>query len=121
MKIYKLNIFAKWAKKEGVSNLVLKEAIAEIEAGLFEANLGATVYKKRVSGKGKGKRGGYRTLLAFKLDNRAIFLYGFAKNERENISPKELNGLKKLANHYLSATLAAIQKAVKLGELEELK
>ena len=121
MKIYKLSSFAKWMKKEGVSNLALKEAIAEIQAGLFDANLGATVYKKRIARKGQGKRGGYRTLLAFRLNDRAIFLYGFAKNEMKNISTADLIGLKKLANYYMAANLNVIEKAIQLGELEMIK
>lgn len=121
MKVYKLHLFARWAKKEGVTNTALKQAVAEIESGLYEANLGEMVYKKRIARKGCGKRGGYRTLLAFKLEDKAIFLYGFAKKDRENISTKDEQALKKLAAHYMAASPAIIQKAVVLNELEEIK
>jgi len=121
MKIYKYQMFTKWAEAEGISNTLLREAILEINNGLYEANLGAGLYKKRIARKGQGKRGGYRTLVAFKQDDRAIFMLGFAKNKRDNISDKELAGLKKLAQHYLSATSAVIINAIKLGELIEVK
>ena len=120
MKIYKLRLFTKWARKEGITKSALKEAIAEIEAGLFDANLRATVYKKLVARKGQGKRGAYRTLIAYKLADRAIFMYGFSKNEQENISSKDIDGLKKLAVHYMAAGSVILQRAVKLGELEEI-
>lgn len=121
MKIYKHRIFAKWANDEEIDNSILKEAISEIQCGLFDANLGAGLYKKRVSRPGRGKRGGYRTLVAFKQDNMPVFVLGFSKSMRENISDKELAGLKKLARYYLSATPLVIYNTLEVGELIEVK
>ena len=121
MKIFKHKIFAKWAKDEGINNTTLREAILEVNAGLFEANLGAGLYKKRVARSGQGKRGGYRTLIAFKQDDRAIFIFGFAKNDQENIEEQQLIAYKKLAKTYLSATSLMIIRAIKIGELIEVK
>ena len=121
MKIFKHKIFAKWAKDEGINNTTLREAILDVNAGLFEANLGAGLYKKRVARSGQGKRGGYRTLIAFKQDDRAIFIFGFAKNDQENIEEQQLIAYKKLAKTYLSATSLMIIRAIKIGELIEVK
>ena len=66
MRILKNKAFNKWAAKEGVSDQVLKDAVAEMGKGSFDANLGGHLYKKRVALGGKGKSGGVRTLLAFK-------------------------------------------------------
>ncbi|HEX4045911.1 MAG TPA: type II toxin-antitoxin system RelE/ParE family toxin [Gammaproteobacteria bacterium] len=35
------------------------EAIQQINTGLFEANLGGWLYKKRIARKGQGKRSSY--------------------------------------------------------------
>jgi hypothetical protein len=97
MKILKYRTFQQWAKLEAMSDSLLKDAIDEVERGLVEANLGSGLYKKRMAKEGRGKSGGYRTLLAFKQGNRAIFIYGFAKNERDNITNKELLIYRRLA------------------------
>jgi len=78
MRIFKNKVFSKWAAKERVSDKALKAAIQEIGNGLVDANLGGNVYKKRVAIGGKGKSGGVRTILAFKVDDKAFFIYGFA-------------------------------------------
>ena len=57
-------------------------AVAEIGQGLMDANLGGYVVKKRVALGGRGKSGGVRTLLAFKIRDKAFFLYGFAKTSK---------------------------------------
>lgn len=88
MRIYKTRSFDKWAAKEGLADPVLAAAVAEMEAGLIDAELGGQVVKKRVSLAGGGKRGGARMLLAYRLGDRAFFVYGFAKNERDNIDAK---------------------------------
>ncbi len=93
----------------------------EVEAGLVDANLGRGLYKKRLAAKGRGKRGGYRTLLAFRAAYRIIFLYGFAKNEREDIGLKEREVFKKLAEYYLHIDDGKLKILVKNGELVEIK
>ena len=120
MRILKYRTFHKWAKLEGLSDSSLKKAINEIDQGLFEANLGSGLYKKRVAKKGFGKSNGYRTILAFKQNDRAIFMYGFAKNERDNIDNKEEIIYKKLARYFLGITEITLDVLIKNGELFEV-
>jgi hypothetical protein len=121
MSIFKYKQFYSWAKSEELDDNALVIAVNEIEKGLFEANLGSGLYKKRIARKGKGKSGGYRTLLAFKQGDKAFFLYGFSKNERANISKKEEVVLKKLAGCYLRLTEVQLKKLIEDGELIEVK
>jgi hypothetical protein len=97
MRIFKDRQFNKWASKEGITDKLLRVAVAEMEEGLVDADLGGNVYKKRVALQGRGKRGGARTLLAYRIGKKAFFMYGFAKNELDNIDSKELKALKQLA------------------------
>ncbi|WP_230413517.1 type II toxin-antitoxin system RelE/ParE family toxin [Zooshikella ganghwensis] len=76
MRIFKAKHFNKWARKEGLKDEALKKAVTEIEQGLVDADLGGNVFKKRVPIAGKGKSGGLRTLLAYKVDDKAFFIYG---------------------------------------------
>ena len=121
MQAFKIKAFAKWASGEGLSDDVLVSAVAEMEKGLIDAKLGGQVVKKRVALPGRGKRGSTRTLVAFRQGNKAFFIYGFAKNERANISDKELRALKMLAKELMSYTVAALTKATKAGELIEIE
>jgi len=120
MRIFKYRAFHQWAKSEGLSDSALKDAINEIKQGLFDANLGGGLYKKRIARKGRGKSGGYRTIIAFKKNNRSIFMYGYAKNERDNISDKEELIYKKLAGYYLEITESKLNLLIKNGELFEV-
>ncbi len=98
MRIFKSNAFNKWATKERLSDNALRAAVVEIERGL----MGGHVFKKRVAVDGRGKSGGVRTLLAYRANNKAFFVYGFAKNARANISEDELKALKNLAKELLA-------------------
>lgn len=121
MRIFKYLMFLEWAKKEEISDNALKKAIDEMEHGLLDANLGNGLYKQRVARKGQGKRGGYRTILAFKEKNRSVFMYGYAKNNRANISDKEEAVYKKLAAYYLEITDNKLETLINIGELFEVK
>lgn len=99
----------------------LKLAVNEMEEGLYEASLGGNVFKKRVPLGSRGKSGGARTIVAVKMKDKSIFLYGFAKNQKGNISKKEKESLKALAKTYLSYDNKQINQAIKLGILIEVK
>lgn len=120
MKAYKTKWFQRWAGKEGLRDEALLAAIDAIAKGLIDADLGGHVIKQRVALPAQGKRGSLRTLVAFKLDDKAFFIYGFAKNERANISQKELKALKLLVAELLSYSATSLLKAVQAGELIEV-
>ena len=49
---------------------------------------------------GRGKSGGVRTLVVYKLGQKVFFVYGFAKNARANISTDELKVLSTWLKNY---------------------
>ena len=120
MRLFKSKWFQKWAASERLDDGALLAAAEEMENGLIDARLGGHVVKKRVALPGRGKRGGSRTLVVYRQADKAFFVYGFAKNERANISDKELKALKLLATELLGYTKPALTKAIKAGELIEV-
>jgi len=120
MRIFKNKAFHRWAKEIGLSNNNLKEAVNEIGNGLYEANLGGNVFKKRVALDGRGKSGGARTIVAFRTDKHVFFVYGYAKNVRSTISEQEGIALKKLAKLYFSFNDEQVAQAIHVGELVEV-
>ena len=120
MRIFKTRYFHRWAESSGLSDLQLKLAIQEIESGLHNGDLGSFVYKKRISIKNRGKRGGLRTIIAYRAQEKAFFIYGYAKNFREDISPKEKLAYKKLSKTFFSLNELELQKSLKTGELIEV-
>lgn len=121
MKAFKNAEFHTWAEKLNITDKLLSEAIKEISLGGYEANLGGNVYKKRIPLGNKGKSAGTRTILAFKINDKAFFIYGFAKNKKDNIDEKELKALKKLAKIYLSLTDEELARTVLRGELIKIE
>ncbi|MEH1909336.1 MAG: type II toxin-antitoxin system RelE/ParE family toxin [Nostoc sp.] len=120
MIIYKTRWFDRWARKEGLNELSLCAAVNEMTAGLYEADLGGGLFKKRIARSRQGKRGGFRTLVATNKGDRWFFVFGFPKNERSNINKKEEEALKKLASVLLSYTLEDLEKAKLEDELMEV-
>jgi len=120
MQILKTKWFQRWAVRETLTDDILLAAIEEIGQGLIDADLGGHVIKKRIGIRGRGKSGSVRTLLAFQLDDKAFFIYGFSKNERANVSQKELKAFKLLASELLGYSTEALEKAVQAGELIEV-
>jgi hypothetical protein len=104
--------FDRWARKASVTDGMLLRTAAEIESGLVNARLGGFLVKQRVARRGEGRRDGYRTIVAYRQGHRLVFLHGFAKNETENISRRELLVLAKLGEQYLAYDEATIGKLV---------
>ncbi len=118
--IYKTKVFDRWANEQGLTDQSLCQAVKEMNAGLIDADLGGGLYKKRVARTGQGKSGSFRTLVATNKGDRWIFVFGFAKNERDNINKKEQESLKVLANQLLALSkqdLLRMQSKFKLIEV----
>ncbi len=121
MRVFKTKSFARFTRKEGISNTKLSDAVLEIEKGLYEADLGGGLFKKRVARRGKGKSGGYRTAVAYREGMLSVFLHGFPKNDKGNLTDLELEELKKFAKLYLQLEDVDIKRALNEGRIEEVK
>ena len=121
MKIYKNKVFSKWALKAGLIDKMLVTAVVEMEGGLVDAELGGHIFKKRVAIGGRGKSSGVRTLLAYKINNKAFFIYGFEKSARTNITNDELKALKLYAKILLKFNDKELKQAVENGVLIEVE
>lgn len=120
MSVYQTKEFAKFARKADLGNAELLEAAKAVASGLSDADLGGGVFKQRIAREGGGKSGGFRTIILFKVGGHSFFVHGFAKNEKANITPKELKALKKLATTFLSLDAEALEKASAAGEIAEV-
>ena len=100
-RVFKTRHFSRWMRKTELTDEALCKAAEEMAAGLIDADLGGGLIKQRVARPGQGRSGGYRTILVFRTGSLAIFLTGFAKNERENISADDLEDLKIIARQWL--------------------
>ena len=121
MRIFKNRWFSKFARKEGISDKRLIKVVQDLEAGIIDADLGGGVIKMRMARSKQGKSGGYRTIILYRKENRAFFVYGFAKNELENIDRSDVLGFKKLAKIILSLPTSDVEVLLEKGEIEEVK
>ena len=121
MRIFKNKWFSKFARKEGISDRKLIQAVRDIEAGNIDTNYGGGVIKQRIARPKEGKSGGYRTIILFKKGDLAFFVYGFAKNELGNIDRSDVGGFKKLAKIMCSLSTDELARLVKEAEIEEVK
>ena len=121
MRIFKVKAFARFTRRERITDASLCEAIAQAERGLVDADLGGGLIKLRVARPGQGKRGGYRMLIAFRSKLRAVFLFGFAKSELDNIDDDQLATLRETSALWLAANAQKIDRAIKDGLLIEVR
>jgi hypothetical protein len=82
VKVFKTKEFIHFVRRERITDARLCEAVNRAVRGLIDANLGGGLIKQRIARPGQGRSGGYRTLMAFRNKHRAVFVYGFAKSER---------------------------------------
>ena len=120
LRIFKTKYFCKWAEAHKIENDSLRKATDELCHGNTDGDLGGFLHKKRVARHGQGKSKGYRTIIAFKIDEKAFFVYGFAKNELENIDTKTLKAFKQLAKDFMGMNSAQIELALSNKELFEV-
>ena len=120
-KVFKTRWFERFARKEKIPDAILVDAVARAERGQVDADLGGGVIKQRIARPGRGKSGGYRTIIFFRRGERAVFAYGFAKSDRANIDDDEEKQFKEAARHVLQLTEKRVEALVQNGDFVEVR
>jgi hypothetical protein len=121
VRIYKVKVFARFQRRERIEDGALVRAVRSAEEGLVDADLGGGLIKQRVARPGQGKSGGYRTVIVYRRGDLAVFLLGFAKNDRDNVDDDELEDLKGQARVFLRLSMSEIRAAIAADELAEVE
>lgn len=121
MRVFKTKWTARFVRRERITDASLHEAVDRAERGLIDADLGSGLIKQRVARPGEGRSGGFRMIVVYRTQDRAFFVYGFAKNERDNIDSEELEDLKAIAADLLAANDAGLARMLDENELQEIE
>ena len=119
-RILKTRTFCRWLRKTELQDKMLCKAVEEMENGLVDADLGGGLFKKRLALPGRGKSSGARTLIATNKADRWIFIYGFEKSDKDNITQSELLFLQEVARDLLVCSDEALLNSISKEELEEI-
>jgi len=121
LRVFKNKRFARFARKEHIGNAKLCEAVRAAEAGKIDANYGGGVIKQRIARPNQGTSGGYRSVILYRRSEKAFFIYGFPKNERENIDEAEERAFKELAKITFAFSEGDLAKLLNNGTYTEVK
>jgi hypothetical protein len=121
VRVFKNGWFQKFARKEKISDAMLCEAVARAERGQIDADLGSGLIKQRLARPGAGKSGGFRTLVFFRTQQRAVFAFGFAKSDMANLDDADEVYLKKAAKLVLGFTDEQMDAEIAAGRMLEVK
>lgn len=121
LRVFKNKWFDKFCKKQKITNAKLIELINNIENGLVDVDYGGSLIKQRLARNNQGSSGGYRSIILYKLNDKAFFVYGFAKNDRDNITKDEESSFKDLAKEMLNLDEQTLNKLVLNKILIEVK
>lgn len=121
MRIFKTKWFDKFASKNSIDDLTLIEAIKRAKNGLIDADLGGGVIKQRIAREGQGKSKGYRSIIIIKYEQIAFFVFGFPKNERDNLRQDEVEEYRELARDLLSMPERDLSQGLSEGDFVEVE
>ena len=99
MRIFKSKRFARFARKERISDGKLCKAVKDAERGLIDADYGGGVIKQRIARPNEGKSGGYRSIILFRRGRRS-FLFMVLPRASRRTSTKATNGTSRSLGEY---------------------
>ena len=120
MRTFKTNPFARFARRAGLPDAALCEAVLRAVRGQVDADLGGGVIKQRIPRRGEGRSGGFRAIVLFRVGDRSFFVHGFAKSGRENLRPGELGALRELARELLGMDEPGLEAMLANGTISEV-
>lgn len=121
MRVYKVKVFARFQRRERIADKTLAKAVKSAEQGgasmpISAAGSSSSVWPDRAG----ARAAGYRTVIAYRHGDLAVYLLGFAKNERANIDDDELEDLRGQAQVFFKLTEDQIEAAIAENELTEV-
>jgi hypothetical protein len=120
MQVFMTKWFARFARQELIADASLREAIERAEHGMIDADLGGGLIKQRVARQGKGRSGGYRAVIAYRVGLRAVFILGLAKSDRESFTEKDLETARDIGRIWIPAPDKQIACGLRDGQLIEV-
>ena len=120
MRTFKTKPFARFANREGIPDAALCDAVRRAGRGTIDADLGGGVIKQRIARQGRGRSGGFRAIVVFRRGERAVFVHGFAKSDRENLRRNELGALRSLADEMLGLDGPGLEAMLANGTISEV-
>lgn len=121
MKLYKTKEFARLAKREGVEDSNLCDAIDRAERGLIDATIGKFLIKQRVARRNEGRSGGFRSIVFYRERDRAVFLHLFAKNDKDNLTSTELAAYRDFAKALTNLTVEQVRALIEENKWIEVE
>ncbi|MDF3034258.1 MAG: hypothetical protein K0R76_1212 [Alphaproteobacteria bacterium] len=121
MRIFKTKWFDRFARKFDIPNSMLIEAVERAENGLVDADLGSGVLKQRIARAGEGKSKGHRAIILLRKGDRAFFVYGFSKKDRDSLRQDEEERFRKMAGSYFSLSESDLSGLLAIGDFMEVK
>ncbi len=120
MRIFKNKWFARFARKERISDAKLCEVVKDADQGNIDADYGGGVIKQRIARPQQGKSSGYRSIIYYRQRDKAFFVYGWSKSERANIDEDEEKEFKRQAKLTLSLSDEQILKLLENETWQEV-
>jgi hypothetical protein len=121
MDVYATRAFTRRAKKLGVSDRTLMAAVARIERGAIDANLGSGLIKQRIERAGQGRAKSARSILFVRFGQLTVFIHMFLKSDQANLNPRELDGLRSFADEIGELGAEDIMKLIAAGEWRRIE
>ena len=87
---------------------------------MIDADFGGGVIKQRIARPGEGKSKGYRSIVIYRKEDKAFFVYSFPKSEISNIRDDEEEQFKKAAKFVLALYDDQIRQLIEGGQFEEV-
>lgn len=96
-RIFTTEEFDNFACDERLGDDTWIKVVDDMERGLGGDELGSGAFKHRVARAGAGKSRGYRIIVVFRREDRAVFVKGYAKNVQSTLGPRETAAYRQLA------------------------
>ena len=88
---------------------------------VFKVCQGGGVIKQRIARPNEGKSGGFRSIILYRQGEKAFFVFGFPKKNKDNIKIDEVRWFKKMAKSTFALSEDQLEKLIKTGDFRPVK
>ncbi len=110
----------RYAISQRITDAELWDAFTRSLDPKVDCSLGHGLVRHRLPRPSRGRPLGFCSILAYRTDNRALFLYGFPRDRPDDLSQRDLIAYRDIATAFLELNNEAIDLLIAKGKFTEV-
>jgi hypothetical protein len=121
VRAFKTNYFMRYAITQHITDAELWDAFTRFADPMLDFHLGGGLIRHRLARPSRWRPLGFCSILSYRANNCALFLYGFPRDRPDELAHRDLVAYRHIAEVFFELNTEAIDILITKGKFSEVR